>query len=48
MPALPPVADMLSVGINVTQVFNRRVVAHHLGAEKPVSLVMAIPDHPWD
>jgi hypothetical protein len=24
------------------------VVAHHLGAEKPVSLVMAIPDHPWD
>jgi hypothetical protein len=28
-------------------VFSRRVVARHLEAKKPVSLLMAIPDHPW-
>ena len=32
---------------SITQVFSRRVVARHLDAKKPVSLVMAIPDHPW-
>src|SRR5262245_28210883 len=32
---------------SITQVFNRRVVAYHLGAKKPVSILMAIPDHPW-
>ena len=32
---------------SITQVFSRRVVARHLKAKKPVSLVMAIPDHPW-
>jgi hypothetical protein len=32
---------------SITQVFSRRVVARHLEAKKPVSLVMAIPDHPW-
>ncbi len=32
---------------SITQVFSRRVVARHLGAKKPVSLLMAIPDHPW-
>lgn len=32
---------------SITQVFNRRVVAKHLSAEKPISLVFAIPDHPW-
>ena len=32
---------------SITQVFSRRVVAAHLNAKKPISLVMAIPDHPW-
>jgi hypothetical protein len=32
---------------SITQVFSRRVVARHLKAKKPVSLLMAIPDHPW-
>jgi hypothetical protein len=33
---------------SLTQVFNRRVVAQNLNAEKnPLSLVFAIPDHPW-
>ena len=32
---------------SITQEFSRRIVARHLGAEKPVSLLMAIPDHPW-
>jgi hypothetical protein len=32
---------------SITQVFSRRVVAARLSAKKSVSLVMAIPDHPW-
>ena len=32
---------------SITQVFSRRVVAKHLEAKKPLSLLMAIPDHPW-
>lgn len=32
---------------SITQVFSRRVVAHHLESKRPVSLLMAIPDHPW-
>ncbi len=33
---------------SITQVFDRRVVAAHLNAAKdPLSLVFAIPDHPW-
>ena len=32
---------------SITQVFNRRVVERHLAAKSPVSLVLAIPDHPW-
>jgi hypothetical protein len=32
---------------SITQVFNRRVVQRHLRGKKPVSLVMAISDHPW-
>ncbi|MEW4461480.1 DNA methyltransferase [Roseibium algicola] len=32
---------------SITQVFQRRVVDQHLNSKKPVSLVMAIPDHPW-
>jgi hypothetical protein len=32
---------------SITQVFNRRVVERHLKARTPISIVMAIPDHPW-
>ena len=32
---------------SISQVFQRRVVARHLGARRPVSIVMAIPNHPW-
>jgi hypothetical protein len=32
---------------SITQEFSRRVMAARMKAKKPVSLVMAIPDHPW-
>ncbi len=32
---------------SISQVFQRRVMEAHLNAKKPLSLVMAIPDHPW-
>ncbi|MFZ1509634.1 MAG: DNA methyltransferase, partial [Anaerolineae bacterium] len=32
---------------SLRQTFNRRVLQHHLGADDPLSLVFAIPDHPW-
>lgn len=32
---------------SITQVFQRRVVERHLGAPRRISLVYAIPDHPW-
>jgi hypothetical protein len=32
---------------SITQVFQRRTIERHLTAKKPVSIVMAIPDHPW-
>lgn len=32
---------------SITQKFSRRVIAHHMGQRKPLSLAMAIPDHPW-
>ena len=32
---------------SISQVFQRRVIDRHLAAKKPVSIVMAIPDHPW-
>lgn len=32
---------------SITQVFQRRVTERHLNAKKPVSLLLAIPDHPW-
>jgi SAM-dependent methyltransferase len=32
---------------SIAQVFQRRVVERHLSAKRPVSLVLAIPDHPW-
>lgn len=32
---------------SITQTFSRRVVERHLADKRPLSLVMAIPDHPW-
>jgi hypothetical protein len=32
---------------SITQVFNRRVVERHLSGTSPISLVLAIGDHPW-
>ncbi len=32
---------------SISQVFQRRVMEPHLNANKPLSLTMAIPDHPW-
>lgn len=32
---------------SITQVFQRRTVARYLSAKAPISLVLAIPDHPW-
>jgi hypothetical protein len=32
---------------SISQVFQRRAVERHLRAKHPISLVLAIPDHPW-
>jgi hypothetical protein len=32
---------------SLRQVYDRRVIEHHLSAEPPLSLLFAIPDHPW-
>lgn len=32
---------------SITQVFQRRILERHLGATSPISLLLAIPDHPW-
>jgi hypothetical protein len=32
---------------SISQVFQRRVMERHLSDKKPLSIVMAIPDHPW-
>ncbi len=32
---------------SISQVFQRRVMERYLTAKKPLSIVMAIPDHPW-
>jgi SAM-dependent methyltransferase len=32
---------------SITQVFNRRVVEKHLNAKQPISIIWAVPDHPW-
>jgi hypothetical protein len=32
---------------SISQVFQRRVMERYLLAKSPISLVMAIPDHPW-
>jgi len=32
---------------SIRQTFNRRVLETHMAAKKPLSLLFAIPDHPW-
>ncbi len=32
---------------SITQTFSRRVIEHYMAAKKPLSLIYAIPDHPW-
>jgi SAM-dependent methyltransferase len=32
---------------SITQVFQRRTVERHLAAKQPISLLLAVPDHPW-
>lgn len=32
---------------SLRQIFNRRVVQSHLAAKIPLSIVFAVPDHPW-
>ncbi|MDZ8117991.1 class I SAM-dependent DNA methyltransferase [Pontiella agarivorans] len=32
---------------SLRQTFNRRVLEKHMGTKKPISLIYAIPDHPW-
>ncbi len=32
---------------SISQVFQRRVMERHLNAKSPISLVFAVPDHPW-
>jgi hypothetical protein len=32
---------------SLRQTFNRRVLEKHLAAKKPLSILFAIPDHPW-
>ncbi len=32
---------------SITQVFQRRILERHLNAASPISLLLAVPDHPW-
>ncbi len=32
---------------SIVQVFQRRVVQRHLSGSAPISILMAVPDHPW-
>jgi len=32
---------------SISQVFQRRVMERHLNAKVPVSIIFAVPDHPW-
>jgi hypothetical protein len=32
---------------SITQEFSRRVIPRHLQGKRPISLIFAIPDHPW-
>ena len=32
---------------SITQTFSRRVIERHMAAKEPLSLIFAVPDHPW-
>ena len=32
---------------SITQTFSRRVIERHMAAKLPLSLIFAVPDHPW-
>ena len=32
---------------SVTQIFSSRVIERHMKAKEPLSLIYAVPDHPW-
>lgn len=32
---------------SISQVFQRRVMERHLNAKAPISIIFAVPDHPW-
>jgi hypothetical protein len=32
---------------SLRQTYNRRVIENHLSAENPLSIILAVPDHPW-
>ncbi|MEZ2408249.1 class I SAM-dependent DNA methyltransferase [Bosea sp. RCC_152_1] len=32
---------------SITQLFQRRTIERHLAGKRPLSILMAIPDHPW-
>jgi SAM-dependent methyltransferase len=32
---------------SIVQMFNRRVIERHVRAKRPVSIIWAVPDHPW-
>lgn len=32
---------------SITQAFSRRVIEHHMAARPALSLLLAVPDHPW-
>ncbi len=32
---------------SITQTFSRRVIERHMAAKQPLSLIFAVPDHPW-
>lgn len=32
---------------SITQTFSRRVIEQHMAAKLPLSLIFAVPDHPW-
>ncbi|WP_181918776.1 class I SAM-dependent DNA methyltransferase [Wenzhouxiangella sediminis] len=44
-------ADLQQFGLITTnslrQTFNRRVLQTHLSDKKPISIIFAVPDHPW-
>ncbi|MER9864489.1 DNA methyltransferase [Mesorhizobium sp. M0185] len=32
---------------SITQIFSRRVIERHMAAKEPLSLIYAVPNHPW-